>query len=122
MAPKTEHAADILKTGQRDEADVRVLLNAQPGRLSWPELQRHFARGVVIAVAGDLDLVEAAARIVEDDRAIVGRWLDERRLARAGADDARRWERDQTEFWAVVTPPWVLVQEVGQRQVLVTEG
>lgn len=108
--------------GQRDEADVRDLLNAQTGRLSWPELQRHFARGVVIAVAGDLDLVEAAARIVEDDRALVGRWMDEGRLARAGDADARRWERDQTEFWAVVTAPWVLVQEAGGRQVPATDA
>lgn len=104
-------------TGQRDTADVRDLLNAQTGRLSWSELQRHFARGVVIRVAGDLDLVEAAAGIVEDDGEVVGRWMSEGRLARATDEDARRWERTRTDFWAVVTAPWVLVQEVGERKV-----
>lgn len=98
------------------EIDVRDLLNAQTGRLAWFELQRHFARGVVIRVAGDLDLVEAAARVVEDDRAVVGRWLGEGRLAQATLADARRWERDQASFWAVVAAPWVLVQEVRDRR------
>ena len=97
--------------------DVRELLNAQTGRLAWTELQRHFARGAVIRVAGDLDLVEAAARIVDDDKAVVERWLGEGRLAQATLKDARRWERDQAEFWAVVAAPWVLVQEVGERRV-----
>jgi hypothetical protein len=96
--------------------DVRDLLNAQTGRLAWLELQRHFARGVVIRVAGDLDLVEAAARVVEDDKAVVRRWLGEGRLAHATLADARRWERDQVAFWAVVAAPWVLVQEVGDRR------
>lgn len=96
--------------------DVRALLNAQTGRLAWPELQRHFARGAVIRVAGNLDLVEVAARVVEDDRAVVERWLGEGRLAHATLEDARRWELDRAEFWAVVAAPWVLVQEVRERR------
>ena len=98
------------------DIDVRGLLNAQTGRLPWTELQRHFARGVVIRVAGELDLVEAAARIVEDDKASVERWLGEDWLTRATLEEARRWERENAEFWAVVAAPWVLVQEVRERR------
>jgi hypothetical protein len=91
--------------------DVRDLLNAQTGRISWTELQRHFARGVVLAVAPGLDLVEVAASVVEDDTPRFRAWLDAGAVTRASLQDAQRWETAQTRFWAVVAAPWVLVQE-----------
>jgi len=97
--------------GTDEDLDVRHLLNAQTGRLGWAELQRHFARGVVIRVSGDLDLVEAAARLVEDDKRAIQDWMETGWLAKATLEDARRWEAGQAEFWAVVAAPWVLVQE-----------
>jgi len=93
------------------DIDVRDLLNAQTGRLPWAELQRHFARGVVLCVAADLDLVDVAAHIVEDDSEAIAGWMQQGRLAHANLDDARRWETEQSHFWAVVAAPWVLVQE-----------
>jgi len=113
MAVRGEHSEAGAAEGV--EVDLRDLLNGQTGRIRWPELQRHFARGVLIRVAGDLDLVEAAASVVRDDRARVDSWMREGRLVNAGDEDARRWAREQTEFWAVVAAPWVLVQEVSSR-------
>jgi hypothetical protein len=92
--------------------DVRDLLNTQTGRISWTELQRHFAAGVVLIVAGDLDLIDVAARIIEDNRGQVEGWLEAGRLTRAETAHARAWEAAQAEFWAVVAAPWVLVQEI----------
>ena len=95
-----------------DEAPaLRDLLNAQTGRIAWSELQRHFARGVVLNVAQGLDLVEVAARVAEDDRAALENWMQAGQLAKASIDDARRWQDGQSWFWAVVAAPWVLVQE-----------
>lgn len=99
-----------------DLPELRDLLNAQTGRIGWGELQRHFARGVVLNVASGLDLVEVAARLVEDDRAAVEDWMKTGLLAKASLDDARRWDRDQTQFWAVVAAPWVLVQPCGDSE------
>ena len=96
--------------------DVRDLLNAQTGRISWKELQRHFAAGVVLVVAGDLDLIDVAARIVEDNRAQIEHWMGSGQLARAETAHARGWEAEQSEFWAVVAAPWVLVQEIGENK------
>ncbi|MCU0842569.1 MAG: DUF2288 domain-containing protein [Thiobacillaceae bacterium] len=92
---------------------LRARLNAETGRLAWKELERHFARGVVIRVAADLDLVEVAARVARDDQAAVQAWLASGRVARATSDDAVDWNARQPVFWAVVTAPWVLVQEAG---------
>jgi hypothetical protein len=92
--------------------ELRAQLNAETGKLSWKELERHFARGVVIEVSGELDLVEVAAAFVRDDRAAVERWLTEGRVARAGTERAEKWSKEQPLFWAVVAAPWVLVQEI----------
>ena len=35
-----------------------------------------------------------------------------RALRRASDDDARRWSAQNTEFWAMVIAPWVIVQEI----------
>ena len=113
MAGQGEQPGDDVADGV--EVDLRDLLNGQTGRIRWPELQRHFARGVLIRVAGDLDLVEAAASVVRDDRVRVESWMRDGRLVNARDEDARRWAREQTEFWAVVAAPWVLVQEVSSR-------
>ncbi|MGD8567785.1 MAG: DUF2288 domain-containing protein [Gammaproteobacteria bacterium] len=87
-------------------------LNLETGKISWLELQRHFARGVVIIVAKDLDLVEVASHFSKDNKKAVQRWMDQGAVKRATDDDARQWHERQQDFWAVVTAPWVLVQPI----------
>lgn len=97
------------------EADelLRAKLNAETGRLAWKALERHFARGAVVLVAPELDLVEVAFRVTRDDEAVVAAWLNQGLLRRAGTEDALGWHERQTVFWAVVAAPWVLIQESG---------
>lgn len=47
--------------------DLCVELNSQTGLISWAELERHFARGVILRVAGSLDLVITGATMVRND-------------------------------------------------------
>ncbi|MGE0080029.1 MAG: DUF2288 domain-containing protein [Thiohalomonadaceae bacterium] len=95
--------------------ELRTRLNAETGKLVWKELERFYARGVVIVVAPELDLVEVAARVVADDTKAVQDWLTAGRMARAGEDHARDWVVRTPTFWAVVAAPWVLVQEADAR-------
>jgi hypothetical protein len=94
--------------------ELRCRLNGETGKLGWNELERHFARGVLIRVAPGLDLVEVAAAMVRDDKTAVESWLANGRIARASAEDAVAWNARRPFFWAVVTAPWVLVQEIMQ--------
>ena len=94
-----------------DDIRVRDILNAQTGRLTWPELVRHFARGAVVVVAPGEDLVTVAEAMVGDNQDVIERLYEEGRLRRARDDDARCWDENNTRFWAVVVAPWVLVQE-----------
>lgn len=87
------------------------LLNAQTGRIAWSELARYFARGLVVVLAPGEDLVAVAEILIDDDAAAIRRLYDKDLLHRALDEDALRWQAQDTEFWAVVVAPWVLVQE-----------
>jgi hypothetical protein len=95
-------------------AGTRGKLAAETGLIGWRELQRSFARGVLVAVAPGLDLVEVAARLAEDDAEALRDWLDSGQVARASDAHGERWEAGQQVFKAVVVAPWVLVQEAGE--------
>jgi len=93
-----------------DDAALRARLEAETGMLTWPELERHFARGVVIRVGGGLDLVDVAAAMARDDAMRVADWLHSGAITRASNEDARAWHDGQTTLRAVVVAPWVVVQ------------
>lgn len=94
--------------------ELRRRLNGETGKLGWNELERHFARGVLVKLGPGLDLVEVAAAMIRDDKAAVESWLASGRIARASGEDAVAWNARRPEFRAVVTAPWVLVQEITQ--------
>ena len=87
-------------------------LNQETGKINWLELQRHFARGIVIVVDPDLDLVKIAEQISEDQGEIIKALLDAARISRATDEDAIKWNKHNQDFWAIVIAPWVLVQEI----------
>lgn len=90
---------------------LRAKLNLETARLAWPELERHFARGVVVCVKPGFDLVDAALAVAENRAALVQAWLADGTLARPDMNDAQRWHDAQQGFWGVVVAPFVLVQE-----------
>ena len=90
---------------------TRTDLNLETARIVWSELERHFARGVVIHVAGTLDLVEVALAFANDDKAAVQTWLTAGEVRHLETETAQDWRRRDPDLWAVVTAPWVLVQE-----------
>lgn len=96
-----------------DNKDLeRHKLNLETGLIRWEELQRYFARGVLIWVANDLDLVETAQYFVRDDKAQIDLWIKNGKICRATDEHAKQWQPQNREFWAIVVTPWVLVQEV----------
>ncbi|WP_028240435.1 DUF2288 domain-containing protein [Stutzerimonas azotifigens] len=79
--------------------------------ITWPELQPFFARGVLLQVGAQLDLVEVALAVAEDDGAAVGAWMRAGALGRLETNQAQDWQDRHPSLWAVVVAPWVLVQE-----------
>ena len=91
--------------------ELRQKINLETGTIAWNELVRHFAKGMVVVIASELDLIQVAERFAADDQSQVATWIEQNMIRRAQDDDARRWHEHNTEFWSVVVAPWVLVQE-----------
>ncbi len=86
-------------------------LHLETARISWQELETHFARGVVIRVDGDLDLVEVATCFANDDKQAAEAWINAGKVQHLDMHTAKDWEGRDPDLWAVVVAPWVLVQE-----------
>lgn len=90
---------------------LRAKLNGETAKVSWAEMQRHHARGVVVRVDGALDLVAVAVAMAQDDGAAIGGWMQSGQVGKVTDDQARDWLARDPMLWSVVVAPWVLVQE-----------
>jgi hypothetical protein len=90
---------------------LRAKLNGETAKVSWLEMQRHHARGVVVRVADELDLLEVAVAMAHDDGAAISRWMQAGLVGKVSDDEARDWLARDPALWSVVVAPWVLVQE-----------
>lgn len=94
-----------------DAGTLYAKLLSETAAISWQELQPSFARGALLRVAPDADLVGAALAVAEDDRDRVAQWMASGQLGRLEVEHAQDWLERDPQLWAVVVAPWVLVQE-----------
>ncbi|MFZ2302397.1 MAG: DUF2288 domain-containing protein [Gallionella sp.] len=92
----------------------RAKINLETSKIAWKELQRFFASGTALSVSTDLDLVEVALQMSEDNVAQIGQWATAGKLGKVSDEQAGEWLADDVSVWAVVVSPWVLVQPVRQ--------
>ncbi|MEM8593754.1 MAG: DUF2288 domain-containing protein [Pseudomonadota bacterium] len=85
-------------------------LNRQTSKIEWSELERYYAQGVVHLIDGELDLIEVARNIIQDNAEFVKQHLEAGRIRQATEAEAQAWHDDNTLLWAVVAAPYVLIQ------------
>nr|WP_297398452.1 DUF2288 domain-containing protein [uncultured Marinobacter sp.] len=93
----------------RDE--LKAKLNLETSRIHWHELQTYYARGNIVRVAPELDLLEVASELTADNKTRFQQWMSGDQVGEVPADLARAWYERNAELWAVVVAPWVLVQD-----------
>ncbi len=98
--------AEKLQTLLREE------LHSETSKILWSELQRFFAAGKAIYVSLELDLIEVAVQVSNDNSEMVWQWMGAAKVAPVSDDQARYWFDNDATVWAVVVKPWVLVQEM----------
>jgi len=96
---------------RQDHELKRAKINSETAKIPWLELQRYFAAGKVMQVSAELDLVDVAHAIEQDDIEQVQQWTIANQLGPVSDDQARDWVSSEPSLWAVVIKPWVLVQE-----------
>jgi hypothetical protein len=90
---------------------AREKVNLETSKIAWKELQRFFASGSAVFVASSLDLVDVAYQISIDNKNLVEQWLQDNLVGLVSDQQALKWLESNTEVWAVVVKPWILVQE-----------
>ncbi len=101
-------------SAEKLRALLKEEIHAETSKIAWSELQRFFAAGKAIFVAVDLDLIEVALQIANDNSAIVKQWMEQGKVAPVSDDQARYWFDSDATVWAVVVKPWVLVQDINE--------
>ena len=98
-------------TNPEDELDLRTRLNLECGQISWKEIEILFARGMVMYVAPQLDLIEVAALTAWDDADQIKAWTEQGQVGALTAKQAKDWQSRNPALWSVVVAPWAFVQE-----------
>jgi len=95
-----------------EESDLPLAtrLNLQTARISWPELERFFARGRVLDVASEIDLIEVATALTEDNVVKFQDWTKTDKVQHLSDATAKQWLANDQNLWAVVVAPWIIVQ------------
>ena len=95
---------------EQDQELIRAKLNSETAKLGWKELQRFFAGGKLLYVNADLDLIDVAFAIQQDDQVKVRQWMEQTQLTGVSDLQAKDWFVNDSLLWTVVVKPWILVQ------------
>lgn len=96
---------------ENDPEVLRAKLTLETAKVGWGELQPFFARGQTLWVSPNLDLIDIAVAVSNDDVQRIEQWQQRGELSGITDDIAKDWLQRDPALWSVVVIPWVLVQE-----------
>lgn len=94
--------SEIVKSFERDLAEV-----------SWRELKIHLKRDAIIVVAVELDLIDVAIAVADDEKTLVEAWVAKNQLGKPTEDQLKQWEEgSDNRFKMLIVQPFILVQDI----------
>jgi hypothetical protein len=87
-------------------------LHSETAKISWHDLQPHFARGSLMVLDPALDLVQIAFDFAQDQTDRLKSLIHSKQIGPPDDNQAKCWYLSNAEFWAVVVSPFVLIQPV----------
>ena len=107
-----EELKALVESDDNEDMNSVDKINRETARLRWQEIEPHFASGNVISVAKELDLVAVAKAVADDNAVAIKQWMEEQQVIPTSDDQAIAWQKGNTEFWAVVIKPLILIQPI----------
>ena len=96
----------------KDNDILHAKLNLETAKIPWRDLQRFFAQGKVLLVSTDHDLVTIAAHIAADQAKVIDSLVKASTLSLVTDEQAKDMIEQDSQVWAVVIAPWVLIQQI----------
>jgi len=84
------------------------------GTVSWSWLRPHEKRKILFQVAEELDLVEVAIAVAEDQTTKVKSWLENDDLTQPTLKQVAMWEKSGGLFLGIIVKPYVFFKETGK--------
>lgn len=91
---------------------LRQKLNLETAKIAWHELQVSFARGNIVVVDADYDLIEVAEAISQDNNDLISQLIASGKVLRPDANWVKQNTTLDTTFWALVVIPFVIIQKL----------
>ncbi|MBV4478091.1 DUF2288 domain-containing protein [Pseudomonas sp. B2M1-30] len=95
----------------QEPSTLYAKLLGETATITWKELEPFFAKGDLLWVSSELDLIAVAEAVASDEGQKVAAWLDEDKVAKLSATRAQDILERNPELWSVVVRPWILIQE-----------
>ena len=92
--------------------EILSKLNLETSKTFWIELLPFFAKGMIVHVSHNLDLIEVAYQLSKDNKKQIEEWMENKLISKVTDELATTWHENNMLVWTVVIKPWVLVQPV----------
>ncbi|MCX4221518.1 MULTISPECIES: DUF2288 domain-containing protein [Pseudomonas] len=99
----------------QEPSTLYAKLLGETATITWKELEPFFAKGDLLWVSAELDLIAVAEAMASNQSAKVAAWLGEDKVAKLSAPRAQDILERDPELWSVVVRPWILIQERASR-------
>ena len=94
--------AEMIESFKRDLAEV-----------CWQDLRIHLQRDAIILISADLDIIQVAVALAEDDSRQVETWITSGAIGKPSRQQLDGWEEDlEKRFRMLIVQPFILVQEI----------
>ncbi len=88
-------------------------LSKDVANVSWQDLLPHAKRDAVIVVADNMDLLDVATAIAEDNTVAVQKWIESKSIFKPSAEQLTNWNQaKETKFTTLIVQPFVIIKEV----------
>ena len=92
------------------EIPLQQKLNLETGIITWKELELFFAKGNLLRVQHDEDLIAVAELIALNQEKELSLLIENSKINFVQADWVKKNCQPSSEFWAVVVAPYVICQ------------
>lgn len=96
-----------------EESSTREKFEKDLAEVGWKDMRIHLQRDVIILVAEDLDLVDVAVGVAQDNTDQVSLWISAGKLTKPTREQIDLWESQLDKpFRMLIAQPYILAQVV----------
>ena len=90
----------------------REELKQECAPIHYHEIERFFAKGMLVLVSPELDIIDIALLVQADNAQQLNQLIEVGKVIRVHDEHAIKWSNEKAQLLALTAVPWLLVQEI----------